>query len=85
VPSAAIAPGEFLIANHALEGETNLWLLASNTVPGHLYYLLSTDVLTPPVWSTNSFAVGNDFNLEFNIPIDPAATKRFFKLDVQRQ
>jgi len=46
---------------------------------------LSTETLTPPEWSTNTVEAGDGSPKQFGIPIDPAATSRFFKLDVQRQ
>jgi len=85
VPSADIADGEYLISEWAIAGGTNLTLMLSNSVPGHLYWVLSSDTLSPPDWSTNGFEVGNGPDLQIGIPIDPGSISRFFKIDVERQ
>jgi len=85
VPSPIVAPEEFYIAGHSMQSGTNLSLTVSNSVSGHLYYLLATDTLLPPAWSSVSAKAGTGSNLWFDVPIDPASTNRFFKLDVQRQ
>jgi len=85
VPSADIAPSEYHIAAHAIEGGTNFALTVSNSVLGHNYGILATDTLIPPVWSNIMAEVGTGSDLLFGIPIDPSSTNRYFKLDVQRQ
>jgi len=83
--SSGILPEEFHIAHIAVEGGSNLSLTVSNSVSGHDYWLYATDTLTPPVWSNLVVVPGTGSNLQFGIPIDPASTNRFFKLDVQQQ
>jgi len=85
VPSPAILPEEFLIADHAVQGGTNLSLTASNSVPGHLYDMQATDTLLPAVWTSIDVKAGTGSNLLFDVPIDPASPSRYFRLDVQRQ
>lgn len=85
IPSVAVSPEEFFIADPAIEGGTNLLLTIDNTVLGHLYGILATDTLTPPVWSNILVQAGSGSNLLFNIPVNPVTTNRFFKLDVQRK
>jgi hypothetical protein len=85
IPSAPVSSNELTIAGHTIVNGTNLVLTVSNTVPGHLYGILVSDSLTPPAWSNIVTRVGNSSNLLFNLPINGAETKRFYKLDVQRQ
>jgi len=82
---SAIAPEEYIIAGSTISGGTNLSLSVSSTVPNHIYYLLHSDTLMPPLWATNSYEAGNGSNLMFNIPVDPLLTNCFFKVDVDRQ
>ncbi len=86
VPSALIAPEEYVFAGHAVTGGTNLSLTVSNSVPGHDYQLWASDDLVAPDWQpVEAGQAGTGSNLEFNIPVDGSSTNRYFKLEVQRQ
>jgi len=86
VPSAAIAPVEYYIADMVVDAGTNLTLTVSNSVLGHTYWILAADELaSPTVWSNIMDAAGTGSDVLFGIPIDPVSINRFFKLDVQRQ
>jgi hypothetical protein len=85
IPSAPVSSNELTIAGHTIVNGTDLVLTVSNTVPGHLYCILVSDSLTPPVWSNLVTEAGNSSNLLFSLPINGIETNRFFKLDVQRQ
>lgn len=82
---ADVSPEEYHIAGYSAAEEGILSMTVSNTVPGHLYSVLTSDTLTPPVWTTNTVASGTGSNLVFDLTIDAASTNQFYKLDVQRQ
>ena len=85
VPSAAVAPDEYVIADFSFDGETNLSFTLSDSVPGHDYRIWATDSLTSPDWQPAGDAqAGTGSNLDFIVPVD-GRTSRFFKLDVRRQ
>ncbi len=86
VPSLVIIPDEYYIADHAILGGTNLSITVSNSVPGHLYWVLATESLSEPDWQLVGVEqAGTGSALEFSLPMDGAATNSFFKLDVDRQ
>lgn len=86
VPSSAIVPGEYFIANYSVNHGTTMTMTVSNSVPGHDYRLWSTEDLLVPNWQPAGVGqAGSGSNLEFNVPIDGVETNQFFKLDVQRQ
>ena len=85
VPSVAVSSNEFHIASHSISGGTNLSMIVSNSVPGHVYGVLASDTLTPPAWTNIMAGPGTGSNLLFGIPISNVESNRFYKLDVQRQ
>jgi hypothetical protein len=85
VPSVAVSPDEFLIAEHAVVGGTNLSLTVLDSVLGHDYGVWATDSLVPPEWSNIAIEAGTGSNILFNLPITAVETNRYFKLNVQRQ
>ena len=55
----------------------------SDSVPGHIYEVLTTDSLTNPIWSSTMVETGTGSNLLISLPIN--SSNQFFKLDVRRQ
>jgi len=85
VPSPAVAPEEFYIADSVVDAG-NILMTVSNSVAGHNYEMLAADALTTnTAWSNVVIQAGTGSNLLFGIPIDSLPTNRFFMLDVQRQ
>lgn len=86
VPSLPISSNEFYIAGHTLSGGNNLSLTVTNSVLGHDYRMLASDSLTPPDWQPAEAAqAGTGAQLNWILPIEPPATNRYYKLDVQRR
>lgn len=85
IPSVAVSASEFVIADHAIAGGSNLSLTVSSSVLGHNYRLLATDTLTPPDWTHVLTQAGTGSSLLFGLSIASGTTNRFFKLDVERQ
>ena len=86
VPSPMIEPEEYVIANHAVTGGTDLTLTVPNSVPGHDYRLWASDNLNTPDWQPVDVGqAGTGSTLEFNISMEGSSTNRYFKLEVERQ
>ncbi len=86
VPSDPVSQAEYHIAAHAVTGGTNLSMVVSNSVPGHDYWLLTTEDLMVPDWQPADTAQGGTgSDLAFDMPITGVESNRYFKLDVQRQ
>ncbi|MBN2684072.1 MAG: cellulase family glycosylhydrolase [Pontiellaceae bacterium] len=86
VPSATLAPDEYMIAAQTMADGSNMVLTVANAVTGHSYQILATDSLTEPDWKPiGPVYEGADTQLEISITVDGASTNRYFKLDVQRQ
>ena len=86
IPSAAVSSAEYLFSTYSIAGGTNLSLIVSNSVLGHIYQLLSTDSLLDLDWQEyGSPTTGDGAALLFDIPLADEASNQYFKLDVLRQ
>ena len=85
VPSAPLNESAVVIGSMDLSGLT-LSLIVTNSGLGHNFQAWSTDRLVNPDWQPATGVVaGNGGALQVELPVNPADTNRFYKLEAWRQ